>query len=193
MLIRLGDRAYDLASRALVLATVPADGADLVEVEIAGVEEAVRNHRVPVVATVTGPADVRAACDAGAVAVVDPCGLADAATVTAAAAAGVAIVGLLDHEADAADLVQRARAAEALGMPTGCILLGPALPAGPGMLATARRLATLGYPLVYSTGDSPTAAIATAVTGGCRVVRTGDVRAARRVCDVLAAILGARR
>jgi hypothetical protein len=40
--------------------------------------------------------------------------------------------------------------------------------------------------------DCPTAAVAVAVIRGARVVRTADVRGARRVCDVLAAVLEAR-
>lgn len=192
MLLRLGDRAYDLTVRPLVLATTPAPGADLVEVEAAAVPAAARAHAVPVVATVTGADDVGAAHEGGAVAVADLSGLTDAATVEATAAAGMALVGILDRDLDAAALVERARVAEASGMPPGRILLAPVLPARPDMLATVRRLATLGYPLVYSTGTDPTpAALATAVTGGCRIVRTSAVRSARRVCDVLAAVLEA--
>ena len=40
--------------------------------------------------------------------------------------------------------------------------------------------------------DCPTAATAVAVIRGARLVRTTDVRGARRVCDVLAAVLEAR-
>ena len=40
--------------------------------------------------------------------------------------------------------------------------------------------------------DCPTAATAVAVIRGARLVRTADVRGARRVCDVLAAVLEAR-
>lgn len=193
MLLRLGGRAYDLTARALVLATVPSPDADLVEVEAAAVHAAVRAHRVPVAATVTGPEDVDVARQGGAAAVVDVSGLSDEATVEATATAGLALVAVFDREMDATELVQRARSAEASGMPPGCILLAPALPAGPDMLATTRRLATLGHPLVYSAGIDPSpAALATAVTGGCRIVRTAGVKSARRVCDVLAAILEAR-
>ena len=37
------------------------------------------------------------------------------------------------------------------------------------------------------------AAEAVAVTDGCRLLRTGDVRRSRRVAEVLGAVLGARR
>ncbi len=40
--------------------------------------------------------------------------------------------------------------------------------------------------------DCPTAAVAVAVIHGARLVRTADPRGARRVCDVLAAVLEAR-
>ena len=40
--------------------------------------------------------------------------------------------------------------------------------------------------------DCPTAAIAVAVIRGARLVRTTDVPGARRVCDVLAAVMEAR-
>ena len=40
--------------------------------------------------------------------------------------------------------------------------------------------------------DCPTAATAVAVIRGARLVRTADPRGARRVCDVLAAVLEAR-
>lgn len=40
--------------------------------------------------------------------------------------------------------------------------------------------------------DCPTAAVAVAVIRGARLVRTADVRGARRVCDVLAAVMEAR-
>ena len=47
--------------------------------------------------------------------------------------------------------------------------------------------------LLDVTGDDcPVAATAVGVIRGARIVRTDDVRAARRICDVLAAILEAR-
>ena len=193
MVLSLGARVYDLASRALVLATDPTaavDGADLVEVEAGDVAGAVQARGVPVAAAVDGPDDVAAACRAGAVVIVDRAGLSDLATVRAVAEAGVVVIALVDDHLDVPDLVERARAAEAAGVPPTCIILAPTLPADEGMLAAVRRLAVLGYPLVYSAGDDPSpAAIATAVTGGCRIVRTGAVRQARRVCDVLGAVL----
>jgi hypothetical protein len=40
--------------------------------------------------------------------------------------------------------------------------------------------------------ECPTAATAVGVIRGARIVRTADVRAARRICDVLAAVMEAR-
>ncbi|HVM01377.1 MAG TPA: hypothetical protein VM263_01805 [Acidimicrobiales bacterium] len=202
MLVTLGTRAYDLTARALVVATRPAASgdADVVEVgatEVAGVVEAAGAAGAPAVAVaavVHGPADVEAAGRAGAALVVDPRGLADGATVRAAAAHRAAVLGLFGAGADPATIVERAHAAVALGVPPARLLLGPALPAGPGMLGAARRLAALGWPLAYDAGPAPSpAAVATAVAAGWRLVRTPDPRAARRVCAVLAAILEAQR
>lgn len=193
MVLTLGARAYDVATRALVMATDPAKGADLVEVPASDVEQAVRTLTVPVAASVTAAEQARHACRAGATVVVDLNGLADEATVRAVAEGGAVLVGVFDEPVDPTVVVRRARAAEAVGIAPACLLLSPALRAAPGMLGRIRRLASLGYPLVYSGGDAPSAAaVATAVVGGCRMVRTADVRTARRVCDVLAAVLEAR-
>ncbi len=192
MVLTLGARAYDLATRALVMATDHGEAADLVEVPAGDVERAVRTLSVPVAARVRAAEEARDACRAGALLVVDINGLGDEATIRAAAEGGAAIIGVFDEPADPTVLVTRARAAEAVGMAPACILLSPALPTVPGMLAHIRRLASLGYPLVYPAGDTPSAAaVSTAVVGGCRVIRTADVRTARRVCDVLAAVLEA--
>lgn len=109
-------------------------------------------------------------------------------------------------------LVEQARRAEKAGLPRERIVLD----AGVDGRATTEQslrllraspvLAELGYPLASASGSSlagpadersdealaitaTTAALA--VAGGCRVLRTSDVRTARRVADVLAAILGA--
>jgi dihydropteroate synthase len=109
-------------------------------------------------------------------------------------------------------LAERAARAEAAGVPRHRILLDAGVDAG-APVAEARHLlqgcaelVALGYPVVLSTvtsgeplaGQSPdpwpvTAAQAFAIGSGCRVLRTTDVRGARRVADVLAEILAARR
>ncbi len=49
-------------------------------------------------------------------------------------------------------------------------------------------------PLLVDVTDAgcPTAAVAVAVIRGARLIRTADPRGARRVCDVLAAVMEAR-
>ena len=46
--------------------------------------------------------------------------------------------------------------------------------------------------LDVTTSDCPMAATAVGVIRGARIVRTADVKGARRICDVLAAVLEAR-
>lgn len=109
-------------------------------------------------------------------------------------------------------LVDRARRAEAVGIPPDRIVLDAGLDLGKTweqsvtLLHASDRLAALGYPLLLSAsnktflgrlldldvgdrGDASLAATAIGVTRGCRIVRAHDVRGARRVCDVLAAVL----
>lgn len=80
------------------------------------------------------------------------------------------------------DLTTRALVIAAAGAPAeGADLPDRPLPAGAGPL------------FVDVTGeDCPTAAVAVAVIRGARLIRTTDVRGARRVCDVLAAVMEAR-
>ncbi|MDQ6910217.1 MAG: dihydropteroate synthase [Actinomycetota bacterium] len=111
-------------------------------------------------------------------------------------------------------LVDRARRAEAAGIPADRIVLdagldlGKTAPQSLTLLRESQRLAELGYPLLLSASnktflglildlgvterrEASLAATALGVTGGCRIVRTHDVRGTRRVCDTLAAILEA--
>ena len=110
-------------------------------------------------------------------------------------------------------LVDRAHRAEAVGIPADRIVLDAGLDLGKTweqsvtLLHASGRLAALGYPLLLSAsnktflgrlldldvGDRHEASLAAAAIGvakGCRIVRAHDVRGARRVCDVLAAVLG---
>jgi hypothetical protein len=50
------------------------------------------------------------------------------------------------------------------------------------------------YPVLVDACDTqcPVAVTAAGLVTGARIVRTGDVRGARRICDVLAAILETR-
>jgi dihydropteroate synthase len=111
-------------------------------------------------------------------------------------------------------LADRAQRAEAAGIPPTSIVVDAGLDLGKTWqqsLTLLRRsdvLATLGYPVLLSAsnktflgrlldlevgerGAATTAAHAVGVAGGCRLLRAHDVRAARRVADVLAAVLGA--
>ena len=79
-----------------------------------------------------------------------------------------------------------------------CASAGAAVvvPAGAGHRATAAGLPpdriVLDRFLLDVTGSScPTAATAAGVIRGARIVRTADVRGARRICDVLAAVMEA--
>ncbi len=114
----------------------------------------------------------------------------------------------------AAALADLAGRAEAAGIPGERVLVdaGLDLRTSPEqslvLLRGSSTLALLGYPLVLSASNEPflgalldlhvgdlasatTAAQALGVIGGCRVLRAHDARAARRVADVLAAIVAA--
>ena len=193
MRLTLGDTSYDLATRCLVLGMD--EGADVIEVEptAAGLARARELARAgaPVAVATTNPAVAVAALDAGAVLIAG----APPGALEAAAKAGAAVVVATDAVAGEGlsarreALVRRAHAAEECGIPPDRIIVDPGLADSPELLRQARRFAELGYPLLVT--HSAPAAIALAVTGGCRLVRTRDVRGARRVCDVLAAILEA--
>lgn len=156
---------------------------------------------------------VAAAYTAGAVLGTPATGRTDRDFLRATAGAGASVIlrgaAPPDEGADRrAALLELARDAEAAGIPRERIVLKPAVDAS--VLAHAQRLAELGYPLLLSLSAITIAALgghpalgpddqralglvatALAVTGGWRLVRTSDVKGARRVCDVLAAVLEA--
>ncbi|MBW3547900.1 MAG: dihydropteroate synthase [Actinobacteria bacterium] len=104
-------------------------------------------------------------------------------------------------------LAEQARRAEKAGLPRKRIVLdagldGSATEQSLRVLRASSQLAELGYPLASAVAGAAddhrpdrrvttASATALAVVGGCRLLRTSDVRTARRVADVLAAILGA--
>ena len=111
-------------------------------------------------------------------------------------------------------LVARAGQARAAGLPDERIVLDAGLDLGKTatqsatLLRASDRLAGLGWPLLLSASnktflgvlfdlpigaraEATIAAHALGVSLGCRIVRAHDVRAARRVCDTLAAVLEA--
>ena len=184
--LALGDSTVDLATRALVAGVVPAPrfgrenevvatadavaagGADLVDVSLppglAG--PGARAGRLPVVARIESADQALAAARAGAVLVLVP---ADRPGVLAALA-GHPDVGA------------------ALGVLAG----------DPGELVVARALAdehaaVLALDATPWSGAEAMAREAVAIAEGCRLLRTRDVRRSRRVAEVMAAILAARR
>jgi dihydropteroate synthase len=111
-------------------------------------------------------------------------------------------------------LTDRASQARAAGIPDERIILDAGLDLGKTanqsatLLRASDRLAGLGLPLLLSASNKPflgvlfslevrdrlgatAAAHAIGVSLGCRIVRAHDVRAARRVCDTLAAVMEA--
>ncbi len=111
-------------------------------------------------------------------------------------------------------LAERAARAEAAGVEPGRIVVDAGLDLGKSpvqslcLLRESATLAALGYPLLLSASHKPflgalfdvevgdrhqatIAAHALGVTRGCRILRAHDARAARRVADVLAAVLAA--
>ncbi len=176
-------------------------------------------------ASVAGAAD-----EAGAVMGNDISGFGDPDYVRVAAEAGATVVAthirlqprVPDPEPHYDDvvhtvadfLVDRARRAEAAGIPPARIVIDAGLDLGKTweqsleLLRRSERLAMLGYPLLLSASnktflgrfleleidernDASLVATAIGVTRGCRIVRAHDVKGTRRVCDVLAAVLEA--
>ncbi|MGH9222772.1 MAG: hypothetical protein ACRD2W_02980 [Acidimicrobiales bacterium] len=182
MRFTLGGRRYDLTTRSLVIgrASDPQtarrlvdDGADVIEVAdpdlvaafVAAFAAVHDVHDVPVAIASAQLDAVRAAYQAGAVlgACPDPAFLA------------------LSAEAGAAVLTPDPTPARAAGIPADRIAVE--WPAG------ARPAATHPHATLVTTDDL--GATALAVTNGARLIRTANVKAARRVADVLAAILEA--
>jgi len=112
-------------------------------------------------------------------------------------------------------LVDRAKQARATGIPDSRIILDAGLDLGKtaeqslDLLRASDRLASLGWPLLLSASnktflgvifglevgaraEATLAAHSLGVSLGCRILRVHDVRAARRVCDALAAVREAR-
>lgn len=111
-------------------------------------------------------------------------------------------------------LADRARQARAAGIDADQIVIDAGLDLGKTamqsleLLRASESLVELGYPVLLSASnktflgslldleidrreEASTAAVALGVTLGCRLVRVHDVKGARRVCDVLEAVLTA--
>lgn len=172
----------------------------------------------------------RAAFDAGAVVGNDISGFADPEYLKVCADAGAAVVAthirlrprVPDPNPQYDDVVgavcefllERARNAEAAGIPRERIMLDAGLDLGKSepdslvLLRASDRLTALGYPVYLSASnkrflghllgtdvsdrtDATSAAHALGIALGCRILRAHDVRAARRVARVIGAILEA--
>ena len=111
-------------------------------------------------------------------------------------------------------LVDRAKRAEAAGIPPDRVVIDAGLDLGKTwqqsleLLRASDRLAAIGYPLLLSASnktflgkllglevperrEASLSATALGVLRGCRIVRVHDVRGTRRVCDVVTAVLEA--
>ena len=198
---------------------------------VPAVVELVKRFDVPI-SVDTWRASVARACFAeGAVVGNDISGFADPDYLPAAAEAGASVVATHirlqprvadpdphydDVVVDVADfLVDRARQAEAAGIPTERIMVDAGLDLGKTeaqsltLLRNHDHLAGLGWPLFLSASNKrfigdllgtevddrqlgTDAAHALGIAQGARVLRAHDVRAGRRVADVMARILEAR-
>lgn len=174
MRLFLGFRSYDLTNRALVMGTagpagsiagVVGDGADIVEVCRVGNLPAV-GDAVICLAPPDDPA-LEAGLAAGVPMVRLVTGASSMAFAGCARAGATVVVG-----------AAQTAAAEAAGVE-------------PDRIVVEEGEAGGRYPVLVDVTrcDCPPAATAVAVVRGARIVRTAEVRGARRVCDVLSAIM----
>ncbi|MGH9064630.1 MAG: dihydropteroate synthase [Acidimicrobiales bacterium] len=197
---------------------------------VPSVEALVARFDVPVSVDTWRAEVARPAFGAGAVLGNDISGFADPDYLPAAAAAGASVVAthirLAPRVPDpgpayrdvvgevSAFLAERARWAEAAGIPADRIVVDAGLDLGKtweqslALLRASGRLAGLGHPLLLSASnktflgrllglevwerrEASLAAVAVGVARGCRIVRVHDVAGARRVCATLAAVMDA--
>jgi hypothetical protein len=183
--VSLAGTPVDLRSRVLVVGVVPAPRFGR-EAEVAATAVAVAASGADLVDVSLGPRLVGPAGRASPVAVVATVASLDAAAAAGRAGAALALVR--------SDVVAAARAEDlrAVGLPLAVVVADPAGVAG--AVALAGRI---GAPAAFDSTRLPVAdalaAEALAVTDGCRLLRTADVRRARRIAEVLGAVLRARR
>lgn len=156
------------------------------------------------VAVRTRRASVVDAClAAGAVAAHDDAGVVGPDYLAAVASAGATVVvGAAGRSDDVAPwLAERARGAGDAGLDAARLVVDPGgdRSASPAEAAELWRdldcVARLGLPVLLSTSGDRVSSIAMSATGilrGGRILRTRDVRAARRVAEVAARLLRAR-
>lgn len=165
MRLNLGSRSHDLTSRALVIGVGPDAGAPA-------------GHGADLVELTDAPASTGVGVPTAAV-------VGHPAELDFALGSGAVLVRLL--RPSAADLARCAAAGVAVVVPAARM----ADAAAAGLAEAKVASAELFVDLVDS--DDPLAAAVAGVIRGARLIRTGDVRAVRRVCDVLAAVMEARR
>lgn len=183
--VSLAGAAIDLRSRVLVVGVVPAPRFGR-ENEVAATARAVAASGADLVDVSLGPRLVGPARHASPVPVVASVASLDAAAVAGRAGASLA---LLPPDVVAAASGDDLRA---VGVPLAVVVADLA-----GVARAVDLAARVGAPVAFDSTRLPTpealAAEALAVTDGCRLVRTADVRRARRVAEVLGAVLEARR
>jgi hypothetical protein len=183
--VSLAGTPVDLRSRVLVVGVVPVPRFGR-ESEVAATAVAVAASGADLVDVSLGPRLVGPARHASPAPVVATVMSLEAAAVAGRAGAALALVP--------SDVVAAASGDDlrAVGVPVVVVVADPAGVAGAVALA-----ARVGTPAAFDSTRLPVAdalaAEALAVTDGCRLVRTADVRRARRVAEVLGALLGARR
>lgn len=159
--ITLGSRSYDLRTRALVMG-VGGSPRDLVDQGADIVALAYPHEQMPVPVCVTASDDD---------------------LVRRALSGGAALLHL--PEPTPSSLAMCAEAGVAVLVPAGASAGATAAGFPP------ERIIPDSLVVDVTAEDFPVAATAVGVIRGARIVRTADVRGARRVCDVLAAVLEA--
>jgi hypothetical protein len=183
--LSLAGSPVDLRSRVLVVGVVPAPRFGR-ENEVAATARAVAAAGADLVDVSLGPRLVGPARQASPVPVVATVTSLDAAAVAGRAGAALALVPPDVVAAVGGDDLR------AVGVPLAVVVADPAEVAAAVDLAT-RVGAAVAFDSTRLPAAEALAAEALAVTDGCRLVRTADVRRARRVAEVLGAVLGARR
>ena len=183
--VSLAGTPIDLGSRVLVAGVVPAPRFGR-ENEVAATARAVAASGADLVDVSLGPRLVGPARQASPVPVIASVASLDEAAIAGRAGAALALV---PPDVVAAASVDELRA---IGVPLAVVVADPAGVAGAVDVATR-----VGVPVAFDSTRLPAAdalaAEALAVTDGCRLVRTADVRRARRIAEVLGAVLGSRR
>jgi hypothetical protein len=199
--VHIGGVDVDLRSRVLVAGVVPSPrfgreaevdatvgalaslGADVADVSLprplAGA--AVRSGRLPVAVRASTPDEVANALALGADVVLVPPALAEGAATAARAAAE-----------------PRGPAGGPAGQgPRSGVVVSVEVDDVAGLDAARAEAEAWGLPLTFDSvawaGAAATARESAAVAGGCRLLRTTDVRRSRRVAEVMGALLAARR